>query len=44
MIKILLEPSCSKKWQKRSQPINWFMEKGMSEGSELYQIGPNEYE
>ena len=36
----LLEPSCCKKWQKKSQTRNWLGEQGRSERSELYQIGP----
>ena len=32
--------SCCKKRQKKSQPRNWFGEKGTSEGSELHQISP----
>jgi hypothetical protein len=35
-----LEPFCCKKWQKKSQPRNWFREYGPSEGSECYQIDP----
>ena len=38
--KDLLEPSCCKKQQKKSQPRNWFGELGTSGGSERYQIGP----
>ena len=30
----ILEPSCCKKRQKKSQPRNWFGEQGTSEGSE----------
>ena len=36
----LLEPSCCKKRQKKSQPRNWFEKLGTSEGSEWYQIDP----
>ena len=36
----LLEPSCCKKWQEKSQPRNWFREVGLSEGFEWYQIDP----
>ena len=36
----MIEPSCCKKLQKKSQPRSWLGEKGTSEGSEWYQIGP----
>ena len=36
----MLELSCCKQQQKKSQPRNWFGEKGMSESSGWYKIGP----
>ena len=36
----ILEPVCWKKWQKKTQPRNWFGELGTSRGSEWYQIDP----